>query len=146
MLRVPCCLTLCCAVLRYLQVFVDRFVRPGCTHFTAEAVLPAAEVERLQQAGAVGLAQEILQRAGWAERGGDGALWAADMLVSGPEILPVITWNLWAAPRIFPTRWTHAGESSWELPSLLGGCWGCCCAQVHVGCAQLAALAAQSIV
>ena len=62
-----------------LQVFVDSFVRPGCTHLTITALLSESEGRLLRQAGAAALAQRLLQRYGKTGKAGLG-----NMLVSQP--------------------------------------------------------------
>ncbi|GAB4813342.1 hypothetical protein N2152v2_000388 [Parachlorella kessleri] len=63
-------------------IFVDCFVRPGCTHVTVSALLTAAERERLATEGCAVVARRLLQCGGWlADTGAEGEPWAANMLV-----------------------------------------------------------------
>lgn len=62
-------------------LFVDSFVRPGCTHLTVVALVGTLDRDKLRQAGAGGIAQRLLQHGGWQD-GRMGEAWAADMLVS----------------------------------------------------------------
>ncbi|GAB4813349.1 hypothetical protein N2152v2_000395 [Parachlorella kessleri] len=89
-------------------VFVDSFVRPGCTHITVSALLAAAERERLEAEGCASLTRRLLQCSGWlANAGAEGEPWAANMLIQlGSQVAVVRQGRLAAvgqAPVLAPT-------------------------------------------
>jgi hypothetical protein len=114
-----------------VQIFVDSFVRPGCTHLTFVAMLCPADRERLHREGAQGFAKHLLERAGWLGAGpsSGGQAWASDMLVgaglsvlAGADLVPKLrklASKCWAGEEGMLPVLLHG-----SLCRLLAGCWG----------------------